>query len=332
MSLKQAPKKRVLILARTITAVVSLTLAEGMLWMLGYPSWRDTPAFPADQFEPDRELGWRNRAGSFDVIGGNDVRLRYTNWSEGRRATAGRDSSDPHPRAVFVGDSYVFGYGLNDAETFAWRFQQHHPELQASNYGTPGYGTFQSYLAMKRALAEPATAVFYLFNGFHEERNVADPSCTRVAKRAENGTFFPYAVLQAGEIQGRRSDGEQIWTLSRKLRTVAMAEEYYEMAKTWPRVREKRDTTEALLARMNETAEAAGAKFTVILFDLRPEDRKIYREFLNSSGIAYLDCDYPELNDKRMRQADGHPDRKLNELLAQWIEASPATAHTGAPR
>ena len=332
MSLKQAPTKSVLILARTITAVVSLTLAEGMLWVLGYPSWRDTQAFPADQFEPDRELGWKNRSGAFDVIGGTNVRLRYTNWSEGRRATAQIDSSDPRPRAVFVGDSYMFGYGLNDQDTFAWRYQERHPDVQVSNYGTPGYGTYQSYLAMKRALTRPAAAAFYLFNGFHEERNVADPSCTRVAKRAENGTFFPYAVLDAGQIQGRRSDGEQIWTLSRTLRTVAMGEEYYEMAKAWSRVHDKRAVTEALLAGMNQAAEGAGAKFTLILFDFRPKDRKTYREFLNSRGIAFLDCDYPELNDKRMRQADGHPDRKLNELLAQWIEAAPSTAHAGAAR
>ena len=316
-----------MILARTITTLVSIALSEGMLALLGYPPWRAQQISSADsksEYEPDPELGWKNRAGEYDMAASDRPAFRYTNWSEGRRATSDDPATqdDPRPRVVVVGDSYVYGYGLGDADTFAWRMQQRHPELQVSNYGTPGYGTFQSSIAMRRYV-EGAASAFYLLNGFHESRNVGDPSWIRVAQRPENGVFFPFATLSKGTLEPQGSYGDVIWPISQHLRTAAMAEEYYEMAESWRRVHSKRAVTQTLLTQMDQAARSANAKFTVVLFDLEPEDRKAYRQFLASQNIASIDCDHPELNDKSYRQSDGHPNQKLNELLAQWIDPAP---------
>ena len=75
---------------------------------------------------------------------------------------------------------------------------------------------------------------------------------------------------------------------------------------------------------MNETVLAAGGKFTVILFDMTPEQRRDYRDFVRSRGIPFVDCDHPEMTDKRLRLPDGHPNEELNRLLAQWIEPLPS--------
>jgi hypothetical protein len=333
MARKPPPKRSVLILARTITAIVSIALAEGMLAFLGYPSWRTQQISSADsksEYQPDPELGWINREGQYDMAASDRAPFRYTNWTQGRRATSEIPSApvDPRPRLIVVGDSYVYGYGLGDRDTFAWRVQQNHPELQVSNYGTPGYGTYQSYIAMDRALDNkpPNATVLYLLNGFHESRNVADPSWIRVVHHPDNGVFFPYAVLSNGALQDRRSSGDAIWGLSHKLRTVAMAEEYYEMAEAWTRVHKQRAVTQAILTRMEHAAQLSSAKFTVILFDLEPKDRQAYRQFLASRSIAFIDCDHPELNDKSYRQPDGHPNAKLNELLARWIDPESTVA------
>lgn len=304
--------------------------------MLGYPRWR-TPQIPSPQvrsgYRPDPELGWTNREGVYDIAAPDRPPLHYTNWTGGRRATAESPApaGDVRPRWIVVGDSYAYGSGLGDADTFAWRVQRNHPELQVSNYGTPGYGAYQSYLSLYRALdnGAPGATVFYLFNGVHESRNVADPSWIRVAHPPANGVFFPYAELYNGALEDRRSSGDVIWSLSRTLRTVALAEQYYETAKAWTRVRNRRAVTQAILTRMQHAVELAGAKFTVILFDFQPQDRQAYREFLSSRGIAFLDCGRPELGGQSYRQPDGRPNASLNELLAEWI--APASPVARAP-
>jgi hypothetical protein len=67
---------------------------------------------------------------------------------------------------------------------------------------------------------------------------------------------------------------------------------------------------------------------TVILFDLDPRERQHYREFLGSEKIETVDSDHPEMNDKSLRQPDGHPTGKLNALLADWIEPLQGRAPT----
>ena len=331
---QKQPRRSVLILARLITLIVGLAGAEGILWFGGYPAWWRSlgPSGDDSQYAPDPDLGWRNREGRFDLVdprGGTP--MRYTNWSQGRRATTDREPSAAPARVLFFGDSYVQGYGLSDQQTLAWMVQQAHPELAVSNYGTANYGTFQSYLAIKKYVREPG-AVFYLFNGFHEGRNVADANWVRVVRQPPPGLFYPYAVMAEGSLRAEQSRGEMVWPVSRWLRLAAMAQEYYLRFVTFPRVRNKRIVTEAILAKMNETVLAAGGKFTVILFDVTAEQRRDYREFARSHGIRFVDCDYPELKDKNLRLPDGHPNEKLNRLLAQWIEPLPLVTRAANER
>ena len=78
--------------------------------------------------------------------------------------------------------------------------------------------------------------------------------------------------------------------------------------------------TKALLVKMNEKVSAEGGKFTVILFDMSPEERADYRQFLQSQRINIVDCARPEMKDRSLRLWDGHPAKGLNELVAGWIE------------
>jgi hypothetical protein len=324
------PNPRVLIAARLITAVVSLAGAEGVLWFAGYPNWwalDPTYNGAGPQYEADAELGWKARQGEYSLVWADRSNLSHpaqtTNWSEGRRATSERMPPPRSPnqgRILFFGDSYVQGYGLSDSETLPWLVQKRHPELEVSNYAAGLYGTYQSYLAMKRWVQEPAS-VYYMFNSFHEDRNAAAPSFLRISKSPPPGWSFPYAEISHGELLGQRSPGELIWPLSRRVRLVAMVQDYDLLIKSYLRLRDKRRVTEMLLTKMNEVVAASGGKFTVILFDLEPDERKDYRRFLESQHIAMIDCDRPETKDPTLRIFDGlHPTPKLNALLAEWIE------------
>jgi hypothetical protein len=68
----------------------------------------------------------------------------------------------------------------------------------------------------------------------------------------------------------------------------------------------------------------------VILSDVLKEDRKDYRKFLESKGINFVDYDRPELQDKKLRLPDGHPNGALHELFAQWMEPLQVTPDHGA--
>ena len=139
-----------------------------------------------------------------------------------------RSGRAQQPRVLFFGDSYVQGYGLSNQQTFAWLVQKNHPELAVSNFGTADYGTYQSYLAICSKYVRGPCSVFYLFNSFHEGRNVAEPDWIRIVKQPPPGLFFPYADLAGGTLRAQQSRGEMVWPVSRWLRTAALAQDYYQ--------------------------------------------------------------------------------------------------------
>ena len=278
---KEQPRRSVLIAARLITLVVSLTGAEGVLWLGGYPGWwtmDPTMGGATAQYACDAELGWVAREGEFDLSWRNDRNpFRYTNWTGGRRATADREPAQEatsRRQVLFFGDSYIQGYGLSDSETLPWIVQKRHPNDRVSNFGAGAYGTYQSYLAMKKSV-RGASSVYYLFNGFHESRNAGDPSWLRVFKRPPSGCFYPYAEISGGELREGRSEGDLVWPPSRHVRIMALVEEYKEIFESYLRVRNKRRVTEMIMVKMNEWALRAGGRFGVILFDMTPEEAHV---------------------------------------------------------
>ena len=162
-SSEQPPRRSVLIVARLATAIVAVAGAEGVLWLGNYPNWwAMDPNWGSapPEYQPDPELGWTAREGSINLVwrGLRQGTQRLTNWSHGRRATSLQEPQDgARQQVLFFGCSYVEGYGLSDAETFPWIVQQRHPELAVSNFGVGSYGTYQSYLAMKRNVHGPAS-------------------------------------------------------------------------------------------------------------------------------------------------------------------------------
>jgi hypothetical protein len=323
---REKPRPAVLFVARLLLLVVSLAGAEGMLRLLGYPPWwAMDPNWggPAAEYQCDPDLGWRPRQGQFHLHWSDQTgETLYTNWSQGRRATMEQQEawdSSGRPQVLLFGDSFVQGYELSDSDTLPWIVQHRHPELKVSNFGSGNYGTYQSYLAIRKWVREPA-AVYYFLNGFHEERNAGDRSWLRVNRKPATGCFYPYAELSGGELRQERSDGYLVWPLSRRLRSVAMLQEYVEIFDSYLRVRNKRALTETLLQKMDEAVRAQGGKFTVILFDMDAVQRAEYRRFVQSRGINFVDCDRPEMKDRKLRLPDNHPNQGLNQLLAHWIE------------
>src|SRR5262245_31929003 len=132
---------------------------------------------PMPIHEPYAGLGWRSKEGRFVWPGYGRDRGReivMTFWDDGLRATAARRTLG-RPQILIIGCSITQGWALTDEETYPWRLQAEFPDYEILNFGTAGYGTYQSLLALESYLARAETnpaLVIYALIEHHEVRNI----------------------------------------------------------------------------------------------------------------------------------------------------------------
>ncbi|MGM9998346.1 MAG: hypothetical protein ACI38Q_02965 [Candidatus Bruticola sp.] len=89
--------------------------------------------------------GWLNRIGSLNVDE-EGSRHCVNIWPNGQRASRFDRERSGRPHVLMLGCSYLYGFGLNDEQTLAWKLNQRYPQASFDNYGTVGWGTYQSLL------------------------------------------------------------------------------------------------------------------------------------------------------------------------------------------
>ena len=131
-----------------VSVLVSFLLIEVALGVLGYGRQRLVPQ-PAGFWRHDPRLGWHHTAGSEGVFDRSPVfRTRVRINDKGLR---GRDY--PYERVagrrriLVLGDSFVFGYGVEQEEIFTTVLEGLLPATEVINAGVSGYGTDQDLLA-----------------------------------------------------------------------------------------------------------------------------------------------------------------------------------------
>lgn len=175
--------------------LLGLVLAEAIFW------WRDDGAFSHVNFyQPDLERGVRLQPNAKErlLFSGNPRTTIHTN-NQGYR---GEDASEPTANdIVVVGDSQVFGLGVEDHQTFsaALSAKTGRPVINA---GVPTYGP-QEYLAVARdfiTTRKPAAVVFVvnMANDLfevgrpnHMRHQVWDGWAVRSETAPANVTWFP---------------------------------------------------------------------------------------------------------------------------------------------
>src|SRR5262249_42942938 len=116
-----------------------------------------------------------------------------THNSQGFRDREHRAS--PTPKILFLGDSFVWGYDVQDSERFTDRLKANHPEWDVWNCGVGGYGTDQEFLLLSRCfdLTKPQV-VFLLFctetDHFDNSSNVR-----------YGGYYKPYYTLAGNQLE-----------------------------------------------------------------------------------------------------------------------------------
>ncbi|MDP9066455.1 MAG: hypothetical protein M3O06_11395 [Pseudomonadota bacterium] len=107
-------------------------------------------------FRADPLLGYALVPGRYRITeqhSGINHRFDLTVDDAGHRVTAAVPSK-AMKRLFIAGDSAMFGWGLNDAETVPWLLQTRFPDYAVVNLSLTSYSTIQSVLELKRI--EPA--------------------------------------------------------------------------------------------------------------------------------------------------------------------------------
>jgi hypothetical protein len=243
---------------------------------------------------------------------------------------------------VFVGCSFTQGWGLDDAETFAWRLQQRLPEVRVRNFGTGGYGTYQSLLRVEKVLEAPAEAprlIVYGFADFHEPRNVAAlPWLRALALGSGDEARVPYCSFDRdGRLRHEPPIGYRTWPLHDLLASVRLLEDRLTTLAAPVREWQARPVTLALLDALNHVAEASDARLVVAELTYRSGAKRDYEGYAREHGIDMVDCTNEEFTrgGSRLRlRGDPHPNAIMNGIWADCLEGAlrPRLAQLLPPR
>lgn len=331
MSTYQRKKKiKILLLSSVIifSTLISIIGAEAIVRILGYQPWvtvvhKNVPVV----FEEDDTLGWRNKPGeynfeAFDSTGDN---IQMTIFETGSRRTSNHQIKLPNmlPKFLFIGGSYTQGWAISDNETFPWKIQKHFPEVNVLNYGTGGYGTYQSILMLEKILPtlDNLQIIFYAFIEHHETRNVATAYWQGVLARnsLRSHPKIPYATLDNNQLVRHRPEAYNFsFPLGKDLAIVSLLERVFIKLKTARREKQKRATTEKIILQIDKMSKNKGAKFVVIILLAKNETRNQYKDFFENNGIMYIDCRIPIGQNMRVK-GEGHPNGKMNTKWASCI-------------
>ncbi len=235
----------------------------------------------------DPELGWLPIANTVGAFGGSrtiTVRHNSLGLRDVEPDRAGR------PTVVFLGDSFVWGYDVEESERFTELLRGDLVGMRIVNAGISGYGTDQEYLLLNRIWGTVAPNVVVLIFCVDNDRD------DNTSNMRYGGYYKPYvegtadgAWRFAGQPVPRSrhfyfTDDrlvKHLW-LARAALTGYIYWRYPEIAVP--------DPTEHLLATMREFVESRGAKFLVGLQYREPR----LEAFLQAQHIPYTSFDGAE--------------------------------------
>jgi lysophospholipase L1-like esterase len=127
--------------------------------------------------ESDNHLGWRPRPNSScTYVSKGNFEVVYTVDSEGFRVTP--RPPNPALNLFLFGDSYTFGHGVNDRETYAWVMTETYlkDQVRVYNAGCNGYGIVQMYVRLLENLdrIRPGDLVVFTPTSGDIQRNLRD--------------------------------------------------------------------------------------------------------------------------------------------------------------
>jgi hypothetical protein len=153
-----------------LSTLVALLGAEGALRLVGKLA---PPPYPPETWRPElytshSEYGyalWPSRTTQYDYPPAHPRRLTVNSNAHGFRSVRELDEDDPRTRVLILGDSYVFGEGVEESERFSDILERLEPEWRVDNLGMTGWGPDLMLMALEAVVgrASPDLVIFTLF-------------------------------------------------------------------------------------------------------------------------------------------------------------------------
>jgi hypothetical protein len=260
-------------------------------------------------------LGWRHVPGTFsyiDSVAEPPRKFSVTYLSDYSRITSLKGELDNTPLAL-TGCSFIEGFGLDDVDTAGWKLQTALPGYSVQNFGTGGYGTYQSLLAIKalpeRFRTSPGAVILYGFADFHAARNIRSSGGQRAWS---DEAIFPVCDLNGcGVWSGKRMEG---WL--RRSRAISLLENIVDLVGSVWNSGTARKVTERLVAEMQGTVRAMGAR--LIIAPVTEIDSE-WAAFFRSINAEVVLCAPSIVDPKTYLLGDGHPNARWNEDYSRCI-------------
>jgi hypothetical protein len=258
----------------------------------------------------DEKLGW------FPVK--NRYKMNASRFVEVEHNSRGfRDSEHivgTHPRIVFLGDSFVWGYDVEKQERFTEKLAAKFANLSIYNLGVSGYGTDQEFLLLTQHydFYKP-NIVFLVFSDTDQYEN---------SHNNANGKYFkPYFIANGDSLTLKGVPVPKSWrhfikqhdVLSYSFWFRALTRLYFKYME--PPSLELNDPTYAIITNMHRFIKARGAKFIVGLQGVDPALKK----YLKDNNIPFVDLSnsyvYPD--NGRHWTPEGHA--LVSEIIYNYL-------------
>jgi hypothetical protein len=141
--------KRLLASVGVLAATVALVLVG---FELGLRAFWDGFYLKGDRtyVEPNATRGWSNKPSTTAVYGEAEFHFDVNHNALGFRGPELAPSRSPGKlRVLVLGDSFTYGIGVADEETFSARLEALDPRFEVLNTGVNGYGTAQELLLLR---------------------------------------------------------------------------------------------------------------------------------------------------------------------------------------
>jgi lysophospholipase L1-like esterase len=322
--------------------------AEALVRARGFEPWTPDPGAAEVEpggslYRPDPLLGFVLRPGAYDVTLPSGLRFHVTHDAEGRRVThaegqrvaragapapegggaAAESKATSRSELWIFGDSFTYGWAVNDEQTYPWLLQTAFPRHRVLDFAVGGYGTLHALLQLRAALRTrpPPALVLLAHNFFHDPRNTFSRLRRReVAPWNRLGPIQHPIARIAPDGKLRFASAPVAYRELPLMRRSALA---HLVATAWDLLEDRRlrshEVTRALLAELIASAGERGVPVLVATLEAWPANAAIL-DYARSLGARATDVSVDLRRPENTNLPhDGHPSPLAHRRYAKRL-------------